>query len=250
MPITRIKNDMNNHLKSGNASVLEREFQPDMSMFLASSVHDMKNSISILIGGLEQVLGQVTPESFSAYQKMAHMVYESKRINSNLIQLLTLYKVGQNRYPFDPLPQSISDFTAIIFSQQETLLQSKGISLEMDYDEALYWQFDESLVSGVISHALNNAIHYTTDKIRLSIRESDAMLEFRVEDNGSGFPAHMMQEGVDAMHGTDFQGGSTGLGLYFSAMVAKMHQRRGKTGEIRLENGGTYNGGGFVLRLP
>lgn len=228
----------------------ECESQPDVSMFLASSVHDMKNSISILIGGLERVLEQVSPESFSAYQDVAHMVYESKRINSNLIQLLTVYKVGKNIYPFDPLPQSMNEFALNIFSQQEPLLQPRGITLEMDYDEALYWQFDEALVGGVISHALNNAIHYTKDKVRLVIRKFNGMLELRVEDNGSGFPSRMVQEGIDAMHGTDFRGGSTGLGLYFSAMVAKMHRRRDKTGEIRLENGGAYNGGCFVLHLP
>ena len=228
----------------------EHKHQPDLSMFLASSVHDMKNSISILISGLEQVLEQASPESFSAYQDVAQMVYESKRINSNLIQLLTFYKIGLNMYPFDPLPQSISDFASIILSQQETLLHSKGISLEIDCDESLYWQFDESLVGGVISHALNNAIHYTKDKIRLVIRKSNMVLEFRVEDNGSGFPVQMIQEGVDAMHGTDFQGGSTGLGLYFSAMVAKLHKRQGRVGEIHLENGGAYNGGCFVLYLP
>ena len=241
---------MINNLTQGHVIASEPQHQPDMSMFLASSVHDMKNSISILIGGLEQVLEQNSPGAFPAYQEIAHMVYESKRINSNLIQFLTLYKVGQNRYPFDPLPQSISDFTAIIFFQLKTLLQSKGIIMEIDYDEALYWQFDETLVGGVVSHALNNAIHYTKDKIRLAIHKSNEMLELRVEDNGSGFPARMVQEGIDAMHGTDFQGGSTGLGLYFSAMVAKMHHRLGKTGEILLENGGAYNGGCFVLRLP
>ncbi len=241
---------MNKNLQPGNASGSEGETRPDTAMFLASSVHDMKNSISILIGGLEQVLEQVSPESFPAYQDVAHMVYESKRINSNLIQLLTLYKVGQHIYPFDPLPQSISEFATIIYSQQETLLKSKGITFEMDYDEALYWQFDEALVGSVISHALNNAIHYTKDKIKLAIRESGEMLELRVEDNGSGFPARMVQEGIDAMHGTDFQGGSTGLGLYFSAMVAKMHKRMGKTGSIGLENGGAYGGGCFVLHLP
>lgn len=228
----------------------EHESQPDVSMFLASSVHDMKNSISILIDGLERVLEQASPESFSAYQDIAHMVYESKRINSNLIQLLTLYKVGQNMYPFDPLPQSLDEFASTIFFQQEKLLQSKNITLEMDYDEELYWQFDEALVGGVISHAINNAIHYTKNKVRLVIRESGGMLEFNIEDNGPGFPARMVQEGIDAMHGTDFQGGSTGLGLYFSAMVAKMHSRKGNVGEIRLKNGGAYNGGCFILYLP
>lgn len=228
----------------------KRESQPDMPMFLASSVHDMKNSISILIGGLERVLDQVTPASFPAYDDVVHMMYETKRINSNLIQLLTLYKVGKDLYPFDPLPQSLDDFALTVLAQHEPLLKSHGVTLELDYDEAAYWQFDEDLVSGVINHAINNAIHYTKDKIKLLIRESEGMLEMRVEDNGSGFPPLMLQEGADAMHGTDFQGGSTGLGIYFSAMVAKMHHRKGRTGGIRMENGGSYGGGCFVLLLP
>ena len=210
----------------------------------------MKNSISILMDGLEQVLTQVSPESFPAYQNVAHMVYESKRISSNLIQLLTLHNIGQNTYPFDPLSQSINEFALNILSQQEPLLQSNGITLETDHDETLHWQFDKYLIDGVINHALNNAIHYAKGKVKLVIRESDGMLELRVEDNGSGFPARMVQDGIAAMRGTDFQGGSTGLGLYFSAMVAKMHSSRGKTGEITLENGGVYGGGCFVLRLP
>ncbi|MBI3222919.1 MAG: HAMP domain-containing histidine kinase [Nitrosomonadales bacterium] len=228
----------------------KRESQPDMPMFLASSVHDMKNSISILIGGLERVLGQVTPASFPAYDDVVHMMYETKRINSNLIQLLTLYKVGEDLYPFDPLPQSLDEFALTVMAQHEPLLQSHGVTLELDYDDTAYWQFDEDLVGGVINHAINNAIHYTKDKIKLLIRESEGMLEMRVEDNGAGFPPLMLQEGADAMHGTDFQGGSTGLGIYFSAMVAKMHHRKGRIGGIRLENGGSYGGGCFVLLLP
>ena len=241
---------MNKELGVENASAQKHEFRPDTTEFLASSVHDMKNSISILIDGLERVLGQVSPESFPAYRDMVHMTYEAKRINSNLIQLLTVYKVGKNIYPFDPLPQSIDEFTLNIFSQQAPLLQSQGITMELDYDKTLYWQFDEDLVGGVICHALNNAGRYTKDKVKLVIRKYHEMLELRVDDNGSGFPAHMVQEGIAAMHGTNFQGGSTGLGLYFSAMVAKMHFRKGKTGEISLENGGAYGGACFVLRLP
>ena len=95
---------MSGDMLSGSGIILEHGPQPDMSMFLASSVHDMKNSISILIGGLEQVLEQVSPESFPAYQNVAHMVYESKRINSNLMQLLTLYKIGQHMYPLTRSP--------------------------------------------------------------------------------------------------------------------------------------------------
>lgn len=68
----------------------------------------MKNSISILIGGLEKTLLQVNPALFPAGVDMAHMIYETKRINNNLIQLLTLYKTGHDLYPFDPQSQAVT----------------------------------------------------------------------------------------------------------------------------------------------
>ncbi len=221
-----------------------------MEYFLASSIHDMKNSISMLIGGLEKTLLQAQPATLPAYADMAHMIYETKRINSNLIQLLTLYKAGHNLYPFDPQSQAASDLLHVIEAQNLPLLTSRGITLDVCVDDELYWEFDEDLVSGVIGNALNNAIHYTRDGIRLSASEIDGFIEFRIEDNGRGYPQQMLDDGAEAMRGVNFSSGSTGLGLHFSVVAAKMHRNRGRNGEIRLENGGALGGGCFVLRLP
>ena len=241
---------MNKELTAGDMSAPEHESKPDTAALIISSVHDMKSSISILIDGLGRVLDQVSPESFSAHQNMVYMMRESKRINGNLTQLLAICKAGENLNHFDPLPHSINEFALNIYSQQAPLLQSQGVTLELDYDKDITWKFDDDLVGSIISHAINNASRYTNGKIKLIIRKSNETLELRVVDNGFGFPAHMVQEGIAAMQGTNFQGGSTGLGLYFSAMVAKMHSCKSKTGEIILENGGAYGGACFVLRLP
>ncbi len=222
----------------------------DITTFLASSAHDMKNSVSLLISGLEKVLSSVDPNSFPAFDDLAQMTYETKRINSNLIQLLTLYKVGQEIYPFDPQPIRLGDFLDTIRAQSEDLIRSQGIALEFVADADLYWDFDEDLVTGVIGNAFNNAIHYTRDRVRLSATESANGLELRIEDNGGGYPSRMLQESVDCMRGVDFKGGSTGLGIYFSAIVARMHRHRGRSGEVRLENGGKLGGGCFILQLP
>ena len=48
----------------------------------------------------------------------------------------------------------------------------------------------------------------------------------------------------------NFISNSSGLGLYFSSEVAKMHKHRQRSGSIALENGGTLGGGCFILRLP
>ena len=64
----------------------------ELFLFLASTVHDMKNSISVLSGTLESLLVDASPKTEAAYPQMAHMLYQTKRLNDNLIQLLALYK--------------------------------------------------------------------------------------------------------------------------------------------------------------
>ena len=227
----------------------------ELFLFLASTAHDMKNSVSVLSGTLETLLDGASPQTESAYPQMAHMLYQTKRLNDNLIQLLALYKqVGKPEYPFDIQPLEMGDVVEQIVAADRILLKSKGITLETDFDPALIWHFDEDLIIGVIGHAINNAINYTKDTIRIAIARVDDCLEIRIEDNGVGYPAAMLEAGLSAMHGAsrgvNFLTNSTGLGLYFSSEVAKMHKHRQRSGTLRLENGGAYGGGCFVLSLP
>ena len=231
----------------------------ELFLFLASTAHDMKNSISVLSGTLETLLAGSGSESGgkaqAAYPQMAHMLYQTKRLNDNLIQLLALYKqVGTPEYPFDIQPFEMGDLMEQVISADRILLASKNITLVTDFDPALIWHFDEDLIIGVVGHAINNAINYTKDTIRVAIARVDDCLEIRVEDNGRGYPAAMLDAGVQAMSGVrtgvNFLTNSTGLGLFFSSEVAKMHKHRERVGSLRLENGGAYGGGCFVLRLP
>jgi len=224
-------------------------------MFLASTVHDMKNSISVLSGTLENLIAASSPGSGAAYAQMAHMLYQTRRLNDNLIQLLALYKqVGQPEYPFDVRPLALADLVDQVVGADRILLDSQGIVLEADFDPSLIWHVDEDLIIGVVGHAINNAIHYTRDRIRIAISVAGDALEIRVEDNGDGYPPALLKAGVSAMPGAqtgvNFLTNSTGLGLYFSSEVAKMHQHRGRCGSVQLENGGALGGGCFVLRLP
>jgi len=71
-----------------------------------------------------------------------------------------------------------------------------------------------------------------------------------VEDDGPGFPPSFLAVSNPTQTGIDFTTGSTGLGLYFARTVAEMHKSRGRTGSLRLENGGAMGGGCFILQLP
>ncbi len=225
--------------------------RPDLSLLVASSAHDMKNSVSMLSGTLENLLAEASDKMAPAYQQMVHMLYETRRLNNNLIQLLALYKdVGSPSYPFDPETLPIAEFVDEVAARNHIVFDSRGIVFDADFPDNLIWCFDEDLIVGVIGHALNNAIRYTRDKIRLSIAPVEEFLELRVEDNGDGYPQAMLGRAAAVRAGVDFTTGSTGLGLYFSSEVAKMHKHRGRHGSVWLENGGPLGGGCFVLRLP
>ena len=229
---------------------------PELSLFLASTAHDMKNSISVLSGTLERLLAAASPHTESAYPQMAHMLYQTKRLNDNLMQLLALYKeVGEPGYPFDVQPLEVGQLVDQVVAIERVLLKSRGIALELDHEPDLVWHFDEDLIVGVLSHAINNAIHYTCDTVRLAIRVTDDnWLELRVEDNGPGYPPSLLKAGAiatrDTAGGMNFLTNSAGLGLYFSSEVARMHRHRERRGTLRLENGGRYGGGCFILNLP
>jgi two-component system sensor histidine kinase SenX3 len=235
--------------------VEDQTSSPELFLFLASTVHDMKNSVSVVSGTLESLLAASPAPAASPYAEMAQMLYQTKRLNDNLIQLLALYKqVGKPGYPFDVNPQLVGQLIDQVVSQEKVLLASKGITLQTDFPAELIWCFDEDLIIGVLGHAINNAIRYTADTIRLSAAPRDGMLELRVEDNGGGFSPALLAAGAAAMDGStsgvNFATNSTGLGLYFASEVAKMHKHRERSGGIALENGGALGGGCFILRLP
>lgn len=223
----------------------------DFSDFIASSIHDMKNSLNIQVGFLEELMeecrGKIGEPMLS---QLGHTIYEVSRMNVNLIQILSLYKLGKSIYPIDIAEQSVNEVLKEVVLQNQTAMGYKGITASVVCDEDCYWYFDRDLVTGVLVNALNNAYNYTKNKILIVANVRDGMLEVRVEDNGEGYPEEMLQESIAVKKGVSFASGSTGLGLYFSSRVAGMHKNAGKHGYLSIENGGTYNGGCFVLRLP
>lgn len=219
---------------------------------MASSIHDMKNSVNIQVHELEGIAAQIRDKvDATAFQSLVSVITQAHRVDANLIQLLSLYKFGKSIYPLDITEHSVSEVIAEALLQKSSVLELKGITVEVDCDDDLYWYFDRDLVTGVLLNALNNAYNYTQDKIRIAGSVDDGLLTLRVEDNGRGYPAHMFQgHGVEANKGVNFSSGSTGLGFYFSSQVAQLHQNQGQTGSLTIENGGAFGGGCFVVRLP
>ena len=219
---------------------------------MASTIHDMKNSLNVQVSALERIAAQCRDRGDApAFDNLGHVIYQANRMNSNLIQLLSLYKLGNSIYPIDIAEHAIHEVVQEAILQNLTIMEFKGVTVSVDCATDCYWYVDRDLVEGVLVNALNNAYNYTHDKIRVAASICGGYLELRVEDNGAGYPPGMLIDGgVAANKGVNFLSGSTGLGFYFSSKVAGMHKNADRQGTLTIENGGAFGGGCFVLRLP
>ncbi len=105
--------------------------------FLASSVHDMKNSVTLLLSGLEKTLGSPEAGKLSTYSELIQVNHEAKRIHNQLVQLLAVYKLGQKIYPFDPQYICLADFLSALNDQYAGLLRMHDIALDINADADL-----------------------------------------------------------------------------------------------------------------
>lgn len=221
--------------------------------FLASIAHDMKNSLGMLINTTEEILGNCSGKECPSNPLLSNLQYEAKRVNNNLIQLLTLYKMDKDQYTLNIGYHSVSEFLEDATLQNRPLLDFKGISIEADCPDELAWFFDSDLVAGVINNVMNNAYRYAYDRIWITAGEEDGYLAIRIRDNGEGYPEHMITEGAAGSGGTkgvSFSSGSTGLGLYFASIVANIHRNKNRKGFIRTSNCDGNRGGCFSIYLP
>lgn len=222
----------------------------DIATFLGASIHDMKNSVSVMHALLEDALVEVHDKKLAAGKPLDQVLYETQRISDNLVQLLALYKIDRELYPFDPQEHEVEDVVVEAAARLSSLALFRGVTISHDCPAGLYWYFDRELVLGAIVQAMHNGLRYTRTRVRLAAAAKDGMLEFRVEDDGSGYPESMLQNDAPVPQGIRFATGSTGLGLYFSSAVARLHRNRDRIGTTHLENGGNLGGGAFVLTLP
>lgn len=227
----------------------------NISTFVAAAAHDMKNSVSVIAAYLEDALQQLakmdaTPSS-GATLSTAQALYETQRVNGNLVQLMAIYKLEEGMYPFEPAEVALDEFAAELLERVRPLARLKGLDVSCETEDGLAaWVFDHDLIGSVVMQSMFNAVRYAGHAVRLSLRVCDGCLEIEVADDGQGFPEFMLEQGFPSRQGIDVRTGSTGLGLFFSRLAAGLHRRDDRTGSTRIANGGGLGGGRFVVVLP
>lgn len=222
----------------------------DFSFVLASSVHDMKNSLGMLLNTLADVMAEYPPQNDAHAKSYAVLEYEAARINTELIQLLSLYRLDYDNVRAHIDECVVQDILGEQVARNHGLLQTRAIALELDCDESLVGYFDSDLVGGVINNILVNCARYSKHKLKLSGQQTPQGVCITIEDDGPGYPQDMLNASTFAEPRPNFSGGRPHLGLMFANRVALMHKNKTQQGFIRLSNDSSLGGGCFKLFLP
>jgi K+-sensing histidine kinase KdpD len=222
----------------------------DFSSVLGSAVHDMKNSLCLLMQSIEN-LGQSLVETDPLSQgHLASAHYEAARLNTGLVQLLSLYRAGLDSLPLNIDEHYIEEVIEDLLATNESYLNHKNMILEVKQSADLVWYLDSDLIGILLNDVLINAMRYSHKKILLSVYTENKEIVFKVEDDGPGYPKSMLDAHNINMQHSDIGQGRTGLGLFFARLIAQAHTKGETKGTISLKNGGKLGGSVFILRLP
>lgn len=227
------------------------DLQPSIhfSTLLASSVHDMKNSITLLLLSVQELLEKSQFKTPEEQLHLSKLEYEARRINSDLIQLLTLYRLDEKTLGINQDETVVLDLLNDQFARNESLFTYRNLKLSIECDPGLIWYLDAELIGSVINNLLVNAARYARREVKISAYSNKGLI-ILIEDDGEGFPDFMLETNLEghATTATSFSG--TGLGLLFARQILALHQKAGASGSLTLGNRDIGHGGRIELQIP
>lgn len=221
----------------------------DFSSILATSAHDMKNSLFMLLQSIEN-LDLADNLTQQQHKSFADLHYQTSRINGTLMQLLALYRDEKNQLPIYIEENSVAEVLNEVIEKNRLYLDCHDVAVKLDVDEALYGYFDLDLITYLIGDVFINALRHANKQITLRAFAKDKYLNIQVEDDGEGYPEHMLAVCKNKQSDFNANKGRSGLGLLFAKKIAAEHKTKQLQGHILLENRSQGSGSLFTLRLP
>lgn len=195
----------------------------------ADLAHDLRTPISVLLGYLEGMKeGWLTPS-----EDVIDTLYQEVEYLQHLVEdlrLLSLQDAGKLSLDVRPvLPQELVEQVVRRFRPKA---EAQGITLTAEVDEGLPpWPMDREAIRRVLDNLINNALKYTPEGGRITVRvmPERGHLCFEVKDTGQGIPPEHLPYIFERFYRVDRartqgeQSRSSGLGLAIARALVEAH---------------------------
>lgn len=207
-----------------------KEVERMKDTFVSNVSHELRTPITSL--RLHADLIQRAPKKTSVY--LARMNREIIRLNTLIEDLLNLSRLDQNRVPIELLPLHIDYLVIQYVTDRQLLAEEKGLIIDYALSDSLpLVRGDSGLIGQVLSILLTNAINYTPENGRITIKthtqekDNNTWIGLSVIDTGLGIPLEEQNKIFERFYrgttglGSDAPG--TGLGLSIAQEIVSSH---------------------------
>ncbi|MFS8478764.1 MAG: SpoIIE family protein phosphatase [Micromonosporaceae bacterium] len=218
--------------------------------FFSNVSHEFRTPLTLLLGPLEEVLGDTTALSGPHRDRVRVAHRSALRVLRLVDTLLTFARLESGRARASYEPVELAGLTTELASMFRSAVERAGLVLTVDCPplrEPVY--VDRQMWETIILNLVSNAFKHTfVGRIDVTLREADGAAELTVRDTGIGIPAEQIPHLFERFHRVPGVRARTregsGIGLSLVSELVALH---GGTVRVTSEPG---RGSAFTVRIP
>lgn len=183
--------------------------------------HDLKTPLT-MIGGYAEMMRDLPDENNE--ENLTIIINETKYLTRLVNDVLDLSKLQAGAQKLDI---TTFDLTQMILDKIERT--KSYCDIEFIYDTHIQVNADEIKISQVFYNILNNAIHYTKDKVFVRQIIQNNTVRIEISDNGEGIHENELDSIWECYYRSNNhkrQVSGSGLGLYICKQILDLHHAR------------------------
>jgi heavy metal sensor kinase len=229
LPVRNPHDELGRLARTINATVarLERSFA-EIRRFTADASHELRTPLTALRAEVEVALRKPLAPA-QQQQVLGNVLEELVRLSRLTDQLLTLSRRDAGVEQLAVAPLDLRSLASGVAETLRPLADAKGVHLRVEDSEPVPVAGDETRLRQVFINLLDNALKYTPETGRVTVRAArrgrDGVVE--VEDTGVGIPPEHLPHVFDRFYRVDRARsraeGGTGLGLSIAQSIVEAH---------------------------
>lgn len=207
--------------------------------------HELRTPLARMKFALEMAGGSRDPGDLKA--KLEGMRDDVAEMDQLINQLLNYARFEQQRPELDCRPGDMTSLARELFQRLSRPLASVP-ELTIDSDGSRSFVCDWPLMERALLNLIQNALHYSRERIHIELTSDSGGFRIAVEDDGEGVPPEarerVFESFVRLRQSPEKHAAGFGLGLAIVRQVARWHG-----GEAQLKDG-ALGGARFVIEWP
>lgn len=230
-----------------------RELDKAKSEFISVAAHQLRTPLSAVKWILSLLIDEESAKLSFEQRSLVMKGYESNERIINIINdMLVVTRIESGKLQYEFALMHIEDLieSVLLDFEHQAYLRKMTLAFEKPSAPLPHVNIDPEKMRGAIQNLIENALRYTKDGGKISIRAilENNLIKVSVQDNGIGIPEHqkssIFSKFFRADNATKVQASGSGLGLFIAKSTVEKHG-----GKIGFESS-TEVGTTFFFTLP